>query len=61
MGKEQGKKEPELSANMIDFLRDQEVKSEIQAYIDAANELGVGLSKEDAIRAVELEMQKPDE
>ena len=61
MGKEQGKKEPELSANMIEFLRDQEVKSEIQAYIDAANELGVGLSKEDAIRAVELEMQKPDE
>lgn len=48
-----------LSVGMLNFLDEQELKSKIQAFIDAARELGINdFSKEDAIKAIEIEEQE---
>lgn len=47
-----------LSEQMTDFLKEQELKSQIRAMVDAARELGLGsYTEEDALKALE-EMQE---
>ncbi len=56
---ERGQQEPELSEGMVNFLKKQEVESEIQAFIDAARELGINdFDEEAAIEAIRIEEQE---
>ena len=48
-----------ISAEMREFLKQQEVEAEIQAVIDAAREIGLeGYTREDAIKGL---LQEPEE
>lgn len=48
-----------LSEQMTDFLKEQELKSQIQAMVDAARELGLeNYTEEDALKALQEESKK---
>lgn len=52
------RREDELSSEMIDFLKEQELETEIQMTIDAAREIGLSdFTREDAVNTL-LEQEK---
>lgn len=57
--REEDPQAPKLSKGMVNFLEKQGLQSEIQAFIDAARELGINdFGEEDAIEAIRIEEQE---